>query len=163
MPAPGRQSGRVRARVIEIVPDQIINYFREAELDVVDGAVQPDPARDVLKIAVVERHGQNGNVMAAFASGFGLRRGAIGSSVAHDHHNIVVVGTNDADLAACTKAIAKMRGGFAAVADGKVLAQLPLPVAGLMSDRPAAEVDTRPRCAQRGRPRAGLAARTRRL
>jgi adenine deaminase len=138
---PAAKGGRVRARVIEIVPDQIINYFREAELMVADGAVQADPARDVLKIAVVERHGRNGNVMAAFASGFGLKRGAIGSSVAHDHHNIVVVGANDADLAACVKAIAKMRGGFAAVADGQVLAQLPLPVAGLMSDRPAAEVD----------------------
>jgi adenine deaminase len=140
VPAPVK-SGRVRARVIEIVPDQIINYFREAELEVVNGSVQPDPARDVLKIAVVERHGQNGNVMAAFATGFGLRRGAIGSSVAHDHHNIIVVGTNDADLAACVKAIAKMRGGFAAVADGHVLTQLPLPVAGLMSDRPSAEVN----------------------
>ena len=142
VPAPAAiKAGHVRVRVIEIVPDQIINYFREAELEVVDGAVQSDVERDVLKIAVVERHGQNGNVMAAFASGFGLRRGAIGSSVAHDHHNIVVVGANDADLAACAKAIAKMRGGFAAVADGQVLAQLPLPVAGLMSDRPAAEVD----------------------
>ncbi len=115
-------------------------YFREAELSVVGGCVQPDPAQDVLKIAVVERHGKNGNIAVAFAKGFGLRRGAIGGTVAHDHHNIVVLGTNDADMAACVRALAKMRGGFVAVAEGKVLAGLPLPVAGLMSDRPASEV-----------------------
>jgi adenine deaminase len=130
-----------RVAVIEIVPDQIINYFREATLPVIKGEVQPDPAQDVLKIAVVERHGQNGNIAVAFAKGFGLTRGAIGGTVAHDHHNIVVVGVDDADLAACVRALVKMRGGFAAVADGRVLAQLPLPVAGLMSDRPAAEVN----------------------
>lgn len=130
-----------RVRVIEIVPDQIINYFREADLAVVDGELQPDVAQDVLKVAVVERHGKNGNIKVAFAKGFGLQRGAIGSTVAHDHHNIIVVGTNDADLAACTRALATMQGGFAAVADGQVLAQLPLPVAGLMSDQPAAEVN----------------------
>ncbi len=130
----------VTVRVIEIVPDQIINYFREAELSVVGGCVQPDRAQDVLKIAVVERHGKNGNIAVAFAKGFGLRRGAIGGTVAHDHHNIVVLGTNDADMAACVRALAKMRGGFVAVAEGKVLAGLPLPVAGLMSDRPASEV-----------------------
>jgi adenine deaminase len=128
-------------RVIEIVPDQIINHFRQATLKVVKGEVLPDLAQDVLKIAVVERHGQNGNIAVAFAKGFGLRRGAIGGTVAHDHHNIVVVGTNDADLAACVRALVKLRGGFVAVADGQVLAQLPLPVAGLMSDRPAAEVN----------------------
>ena len=131
-----------RVRVIEIVPDQIINYFREADLAVVDGEIQPDLAQDVLKVAVVERHGKNGNIKVAFAKGFGLQRGAIGSTVAHDHHNIIVVGTNDADLAACTRALAAMQGGFAAIADGQVLAQLPLPVAGLMSDKPAAEVNT---------------------
>ena len=128
-------------RVIEIVPDQIINIFRQATLPVVKGEVMPDPAQDVLKIAVVERHGKNGNIAVAFAKGFGLQRGAIGGSVAHDHHNIVVLGTNDTDLAACVRALVKIRGGFVAVAEGQVLAQLPLPVAGLMSDRPAAEVN----------------------
>lgn len=132
---------RARVRVIEIVPDQIINYFREAELGVAQGQVQPDPAQDVLKIAVVERYGKNGNIAVAFAKGFGLKRGAIGGTVAHDHHNVVVIGTNDVDLALCVRALVKMRGGFVAVADAQVLAQLPLPVAGLMSDRPAAEVN----------------------
>ncbi len=130
-----------RVRVVAIVPDQIINHLREAELSVVNGEVQPDLAQDVLKIAVVERHGKNGNIAVAFAKGFGLQRGAIGGTVAHDHHNIVVLGTNDADLAACVRALVKMRGGFVAVAGEKVLAQVPLPVAGLMSDRPAAEVN----------------------
>jgi adenine deaminase len=132
---------RARVRVIEIVPDQIFNHLREADLRVVAGAVQPDPAQDVLKIAVVERHGKNGNVAVAFARGFGLQRGAIGGTVAHDHHNIVVVGTNDADLAACVQALKRLRGGFAAVAEGRALAELPLPVAGLMSDQPAAKVN----------------------
>lgn len=132
---------RVRARVIEIVPDQIINHLVEAEMPVRGGQVQADPAQDVLKIAVVERHGQNGNVAVALCKGFGLQRGAIGSSVAHDHHNLIVLGTNDADMAACVRALVKIRGGFAAVADGQVLADLPLPLAGLMSDRPAAEVN----------------------
>jgi adenine deaminase len=135
------QGERARVRVIEIVPDQIFNNLREAELAVVGGQVQPDPAQDVLKIVVVERHGKNGNIAAAFAKGFGLQRGAIGGTVAHDHHNIVVVGTNDTDLAACVQALAHMHGGFVAVADGETLAQLPLPVAGLMSDRPSAEVN----------------------
>lgn len=128
-------------RVIEIVPDQIINTLRQATLKVVKGEVLADPAQDVLKIAVVERHGKNGNIAVAFAKGFGLQRGAIGGTVAHDHHNIVVVSTTDADLAACVRALSKSRGGFAAVAEGQVLAQLPLPVAGLMSDRSAAEVN----------------------
>ena len=137
----GQSPPSAEVRVIEIVPDQIINYFRQARLSVVQGEIMPDTAQDVLKIAVVERHGQNGNIAVAFAKGFGLKRGAIGGTVAHDHHNIVVVGANDADLAACVRALKKMRGGFVAVADGQVLAQLPLPVAGLMSDRPAAEVN----------------------
>jgi adenine deaminase len=134
LPATGR---RARARVIQIVPDQIINHAVEADVPV----VQADPSQDVLKIAVVERHGQNGNVAVALCQGFGLKRGAIGGTVAHDHHNIVVLGTNDADLAACVRALVKLRGGFVAVADGQVLAELPLPLAGLMSDQPAAAVN----------------------
>jgi adenine deaminase len=136
-----KADGQVRVRVIDIVPDQIINFWSEAEVPVVDGIIQPDPAQDVLKIAVVERHGKNGNIAVAFCRGFGLKRGAIGGTVAHDHHNVVVLGTNDTDLAACVRALARMKGGFVAVAEGKVLAELPLPVAGLMSDRSAGEVN----------------------
>jgi adenine deaminase len=138
LPAKGQ---RARARVIQIVPDQIINHAVEAVVPVVNGQVQADPSQDVLKIAVAERHGRNGNVAVALCQGFGLQRGAIGGTVAHDHHNIVVLGTNDADLAACVRALVKLRGGFVAVADGQVLAELPLPLAGLMSDQPAAAVN----------------------
>jgi adenine deaminase len=136
------QGARARVRVIEVVPDQIINYFREAELTVAGGQVQADPMQDVLKIAVVERYGKNGNLAVAFAKGFGLKRGALGSSVAHDHHNLVVLGANDDDMAACVRALVKLHGGFVAVADGQTLAAVPLPIAGLMSDRPAGEVNT---------------------
>jgi adenine deaminase len=141
LPAAGGQERAARVRVIEIVPDQIINYFREAELPVAGGQVQADPSQDVLKIAVVERHGKNGNLAVAFAKGFGLKRGALGSSVAHDHHNLVVLGANDDDMAACVRALVKMHGGFVVVADGQTLAAVPLPIAGLMSDRPAGEVN----------------------
>jgi adenine deaminase len=137
-----KDSQAVQVRVIEIVPDQIINYFREATLQVVKGEAQADPSQDVLKIAVVERHGKNGNLKVAWCKGFGLKRGAIGGTVAHDHHNIVVLGTNDADMAAIVRELVKIKGGFVAVSGGKVLAEVPLPVAGLMSDRPATEVNT---------------------
>lgn len=130
----------VNVNVIKIYPDQIVNRLMVATLPVSDGQVDADPAQDILKLAVVERYGKNGNVACGFVRGFGLNRGALGSSVAHDHHNIILVGTNDGDLAGCVEAITRMQGGFVAVEDGQVRASLPLPIAGLMSDRPAVEV-----------------------
>ena len=127
-------------RVIELYPDQIINRLGQARLPVIDGAVQPDVDQDVLKLAVVERHGKNGNIGIAFVRGFGLKRGALASSVAHDHHNIIVVGADDADMAACVRAIEAMQGGLAVAAGGEVLGQLPLPVGGLLSEAPVGEV-----------------------
>ncbi|MGH2453667.1 MAG: adenine deaminase [bacterium] len=138
IPAPG---SRARVRVIEVIPDQITSRLAEAVLPVRDGAIQADPAQDVLKLAVVERHGKNGNVAVGFVRGFGLRRGSLVSSVAHDHHNLLVVGAGDADMAAAVRAAEEMAGGFAVVAGGEVLARLPLPLAGLMSLRPASEVE----------------------
>ena len=91
-------------------------------------------------MAVVERYGKNGNIGLAFVKGFGLKRGALASSVAHDHHNIIVVGTNDEDMAACVRAIEEMQGGLAIAADGELLGALPLPLGGLMSDKPVREV-----------------------
>lgn len=129
-----------RVWVIDLYPDQIINEQIEAELQVVNGAVMPDVARDFLKLAVVERHGKNGNIGVTFVRGFGLSKGALASSVAHDHHNIIVAGTNDADMAACVRAIEAMQGGLAIAADGKVLGRLPLPIGGLMSEEPVGEV-----------------------
>ncbi len=129
-------------RVIELYPDQIINEIGQARLEIVDGSVQPDIDQDVLKLAVVERHGKNGNIGVAFVRGFGLKRGALASSVAHDHHNIIVVGTNDADMAVCVRAIEDMQGGLAIAAGGTELGRLALPIGGLLSEAPVHEVIT---------------------
>jgi adenine deaminase len=122
--------------VIKVVPGQIVTQRLDVTPTLADGAVSADVSRDLLKLAVVERHQASGNIGLGLIQGFGLKRGALASSVAHDSHNIVAVGTTDADLYAAIMAVAGMRGGLAAVADGKVIASLPLPVAGLLSDRP---------------------------
>ena len=127
-------------RVIDLYPDQIINEIQQATLQVVDGNVIADPDQDVLKLAVVERYGKNGNIGISFVRGFGLKRGALASTVAHDHHNIIVAGTNDADMAVCVQAIEQMQGGFVIAADGEVRGQLPLPIAGLLSDQPVLDI-----------------------
>jgi adenine deaminase len=125
-----------RIRVIEIVPNQIVTREVIASPKVESGQVVADPKRDLLKLVVVERHHATGNVGVGFVRGFKLRRGALGSTVAHD----VVVGTNDADMLRVIQELEKLQGGQVAVADGKVKAALGLPVAGLVSDRPLAEV-----------------------
>jgi len=126
--------------VIDLYPDQIINDQIQAELQVVDGSVMPDVSRNILKLAVVERYGKNGNIGVTFVRGFGLKNGALASSVAHDHHNIIVAGTNDADMAACVQAIEEMQGGLAIASDGEVLGRLPLPIGGLLSEEPVGEI-----------------------
>ena len=131
---------RAKVYVIDLYPDQIINRKLEKELPVIDGVVQNDLERDFLKLAVVERHGKNGNIGISFVRGFGLEQGALASSVAHDHHNIIVAGTNDRDMAACARAIEEMQGGFAIAADGEVLGTLPLPIGGLLTEEPVQEV-----------------------
>jgi adenine deaminase len=131
---------QARVWVIDISPDQIINRAREAVLPVVNGVVVPDIEKDILKLAVVERYNKNGNIGMTFVHGFGLQRGALASSVSHDHHNIVIVGTNNEDMALCVSALEKSHGGLAVAAGGKVLDVLPLPIAGLMSTMPAKEV-----------------------
>ncbi|MHB0867377.1 MAG: adenine deaminase [Thermoleophilia bacterium] len=130
-----------RLKVIGVVPDQIITekLVLGATLDDAGYAVA-DPERDLLKIAVFERHLASGNVGLGFVQGMGLKQGAIASSVAHDSHNVIVVGVSDDDMWAAVQQVIRMQGGAAVVAGGEVLASLPLPVAGLMSDRPAAEV-----------------------
>ncbi|GGJ13301.1 adenine deaminase [Alicyclobacillus cellulosilyticus] len=127
-------------RVINVRPDQITNVGTVEKLSVVNGEVQNDVNRDILKLAVIERYGKSGGVGVGFVHGFGLKTGALGSSVAHDHHNIVVVGVNDADMALAARVIEQYQGALVAVSDGKVRGVLPLPVAGLMSDKPAREV-----------------------
>lgn len=130
----------LRIRVIDVVPDQIATGQITVMPKVEGGLIVPDTVRDILKIAVVERHRGTGNVGVAFVRGFGLKKGALASSVAHDSHNIIGVGCSDDDLFAAVKEVEKMNGGMAAVCDGKVLAVLPLSIAGLMSHAPLAEV-----------------------
>ena len=125
-----------RVRVIGAIDGQLVTDSRVATMPVIDGCLHSDPAADVLKIAVLERHRGTGNVGRGFISGFGLKRGAIAGTVAHDHHNLVVIGVDDASMTAAAKQVAAAGGGLC-VADGdRVLAELPLPVAGLMSDQP---------------------------
>ncbi len=124
---------RVKARTINIYNDQIINYESIEELSVIEGRVSANPADDVLKIAVVERYGKNGNVGVGFIRGFGIKEGALASSVSHDHHNIVVVGTNDIDMYEAAVELGKAGGGFSVVRNGETEGVLPLPLGGLMS------------------------------
>ncbi|HEY3662139.1 MAG TPA: adenine deaminase [Chthoniobacterales bacterium] len=135
-----KAEGTRKIRVIEIVPDQIITRQALEEPKVLEGEIVSDPARDILKLVVLERHQATGNVGVGFVRGFGLQRGALASTVAHDAHNVVVVGTNDEDILAAVRALEEMRGGQVAVADGKIEAALALPIAGLVSDQPLERV-----------------------
>jgi adenine deaminase len=117
--------------VIEIVPGQIITRKRMKKI----GAA-PDLEQDILKLVVVERHKATGNIGVGLVSGFGLKKGALASSIAHDSHNIIAVGSSDEDIFTAVKEIERLKGGLVAVAVGKVLASLALPVAGLLSDEP---------------------------
>ncbi len=127
-------------RVIGLVPDQILTECRILRASIRQGSVVSDTKSDMIKIAVVERHHGTGNIGLGMVQGFGLREGALASSVAHDSHNIICVGTNDMDMIRAVKAVEKMRGGLAAVKDGEVLACLPLPIGGLMSDQNLSKV-----------------------
>ena len=125
-----------KIRVIEIVPQQIVTKCLVERPKIDNGQIVSDIERDILKVVVVERHRATGNVGVGFVRGFGLRKGALGSTVAHDAHNVVVVGTNDRDIVAAIEALVKMRGGQVAIVDGKTITSLPLPIAGLVSDQP---------------------------
>ncbi len=122
--------------VIGIIEGQIITDHLREEIAPDGGDKRPDPVRDLARVAVVERHGKNGNIATGFVRGFGMTRGAIAATVAHDHHNIVAVGVDYADLALAVNRLSEIEGGFVVVAAGQVLAELPLPVAGLMSLEP---------------------------
>jgi adenine deaminase len=122
--------------VIGVTPGRIITRRESATLEVENGGVVPDFAADIIKVAVVERHGRNGNVGRAFVKGFGLKRGAIASSVGHDSHNITVVGASDSDMAVAVNRLIAIGGGFVVAEEGEVMAELALPLAGLMSLQP---------------------------
>jgi adenine deaminase len=126
--------------IIQVVPGQIITRKVIEQAPIVDGRVVADTSRDILKIAVIERHRGTGNFSIGLIKGFGLKRGAIASTVAHDAHNIIVVGANDQDMLAAAHEADRMGGGMAVLDNGQVIGRLPLPIAGLMSDKPIAMV-----------------------
>ncbi len=130
-----------RAHVIGLVKDQIVTENLVEELKVEKGLAVADVERDILKICVIERHKATGNIGIGFVKGFGLQKGALASSVGHDAHNLIVVGTNDADMELAAKHVVSTRGGFAAASDGKILGSLELPIAGLMSYDTIEDVD----------------------
>jgi len=125
-----------RVRVIEAIPDQIFTGAGEIEPTVKDGRVVADPHRDLLKIVVIERHTGSGRVGLGLVRGVGLAEGAIAGTVAHDHHNIVAIGADDGSILSAARAVANMSGGLAVSRGEDILASLPLPVGGLMSEAP---------------------------
>jgi adenine deaminase len=129
-----------RIRVIELIPDQILTRQSTESAPLAGHHLVSDPSRDLLKIAVVERHAGSGRIGLAMVRGFGLKQGALASSVAHDSHNIIVTGASDRDMLAAVSAVARMGGGLAVAAGGELIAGLPLPIAGLMSFDPVPEV-----------------------
>jgi adenine deaminase len=132
----GKMPVPLKIRVIEIIPDQIVTREIIAAPKIEHGQIVADTARDILKMVVVERHRATGNVGVGFVRGFKLKSGAIGSTVAHDAHNVVVAGANDADILFAIQKLERLQGGQVVVADGEVKAELPLPIAGLVSDQP---------------------------
>jgi adenine deaminase len=134
-----------RARVIGLVPGQIVTESLVEEPTVRAGEAIADASRDLAKIAVIERHLATGRIGLGFVRGFGLQRGALASTVAHDAHNVVVVGTSDSAMAFAVRRLANLGGGIVAVDGSEVVAELPLPVAGLLSDAPLEEVVARSR------------------
>ena len=140
------------ARVIGLVPDQILTESLVEAPRVENGLAVADPERDLAKIAVIERHLGTGRVGLGFVRGFGLRRGALASTVAHDAHNVVVVGVDDGDMARAVQRLKETGGGTVVIEDKGVQAELPLPVAGLLSEEPLAAVVARSRaCSEAAR------------
>ncbi len=124
---------RNQTPVIAVKPGLILTFRADVTLNVNEMGTQPDLQADVLKVAVIERHGRNGNIGRSFVTGFGLKRGAIASSVGHDSHNITVIGASDGDMALAVNRLIQLGGGFAVADEGRITAELALPLAGLMS------------------------------
>ena len=133
-------SGHVN--VIGILPGGVVTQKRTADVQIdATGNFVRDPAVDLVKVAVVERHQSTGNVATAFLQGYGIRSGAVALSIAHDSHNIIVVGVNDDEMAFAVEELKRQEGGIVLVKDGQVLASMPMPIAGLMSDQSGEWVD----------------------
>jgi adenine deaminase len=122
--------------VIGVVPGRIITERLSMLLPARGGLALPDLDQDAVRVTVIERHGRNGGIASGFVHGFGMKRGAIASSVGHDSHNLCIVGVDEASMAAAANRLIETGGGFAVADGGKVVAELALPVAGLMSDQP---------------------------
>ena len=122
--------------IIEVVPEQIGTRKAVERIQVVNGAVVRDLERDILKLVVVERHNASGNVGVGLVRGFGLKKGALASSVAHDSHNVIAVGVDDLDILKAIEEIQRLQGGLVVCANLEILASLPLPIAGLLSPEP---------------------------
>ena len=135
IPANGNQG-----RVIGLIPNQLVTEHLVDDISVSDGLAVADPTRDLLKIAVIERHRASGAVGKGFVRGLGLDRGALASSVAHDHHNLVVVGADDTSMMTAAHRAFKLGGGMVVAEGEEIKAELPLPIAGLMVDQPVREV-----------------------
>ena len=129
-------------RVIRAIPDQLVTEAFVTEPRIVDGVVVSDPTRDLLKIAVIERHTGSGRVGLGFVVGLGLSEGALAGTVAHDHHNLIVVGVDDESMLAAARAVADLGGGLSVARGPEIMATLPLPLGGLMSLQPIEEIRT---------------------
>ncbi len=127
---------RAETPVIGILPGKIITEHLTEDITPESGDKRPDPARDLARVTVIERHGRNGNIANGFVRGFGMTKGAIAATVCHDHHNIIAVGVDYADMALAAQRLAEIEGGFVVAEGGKVQAELALPIAGLMSLEP---------------------------
>jgi len=134
------KAGKGNCRVIKIVPNQIITEHKILKPKISWGEVVADTKRDIIKLFVLERHTASGRIGKGLVQGFGIKKGAVATSIAHDSHNIIVAGVNDEDIFKAAVHINKISGGIAVVADGKVLADVKLPIAGLMSDQPMQSV-----------------------
>lgn len=138
--APQGAASTVKTRVIEVIPERVGSYERFIDMPVVDGFVESDVSQDTLKTFVFERHHETGSFSYGFTKGFGIENGAMASTVAHDAHNLLVLGTNDEDMALAANTLIESGGGSVVVQDGKIVGHVPLPVAGLMSNSPLEEV-----------------------
>lgn len=133
-------AGNTKANVIGLIPNNLLTNHLILNVDVNKGKFIPSIEKDLLKIAVIERHTASGNIGLGIVKGFGLQSGAIATTVAHDSHNIIAVATNDADLLAAIRALDRIQGGLVVVKDGVTIAELPLSIGGLMSDKSFQEV-----------------------
>lgn len=147
---------RVNVRVIGVIEGEITTEHKILNLQVKNGEVMPDIARDVIRVAVVERHRRTGNIGLGFVRGFGMKKGALASSVGHDAHNITVVGINPEDMAVAVNEVVRYGGGQVAVLKGSLIAKVELPIAGLMSDRRIQDVSAQLEMLHRAARRCGV-------